>query len=285
MGTCENSKRAAPLLRSTLALKLERLPADHPDIALTRTNLAAILRDKGELDEAAGLLDAAIATYRGLGHPDLANALFGLGRLLLKRADPVAAEPPLREAVAIRVARVPKQIKTAEAKSVLGECLSAQGRYAEAEPLLLEAVEQLKTAAGVKPERLYHATARLRRLYEDWSRPEEAARWQREMDAANEAEIAEGGRWRLTGRAWVLRYACKLAAAAVSACARGYATGEHHHAAKGRGHHDLRFGVSRPSNRLRPAVHRLLELPSRHDRNTQSVAARALPGGVGRGRP
>ncbi|MBI4717103.1 MAG: serine/threonine protein kinase [Planctomycetes bacterium] len=187
-------ERAAPLLRNTLAVKLERLPADHPDIALTRTNLAAILRDKGEFDEAAGLLDDAIAVYRRLDHPDLANALFGLGRLLLKRRDPIAAEPPLREAVAIRVARIPKQIKTAEAKSVLGECLSAQGRFAEAEPLLLEAVEQLRTAAGVKPERLYHAMARLRRLYEDCGRPEEAARWQKEMDAANEAEIAEGGR-------------------------------------------------------------------------------------------
>lgn len=59
---------------------------------------------------------------------------------------------------------------------MLGEALAGQGRYAEAEPLLVEGYEKMappKSAVSRKRE----ALERVIKLYETWGKPEEAARY------------------------------------------------------------------------------------------------------------
>jgi hypothetical protein len=71
----------------------------------------------------------------------------------------------------------------------LGEALLGQQKYAQAEPLLTAGYEGMKKReATVPPEsksRLPLALDRLVRLYEAWGKPDEAAKWRHEMDAAS----------------------------------------------------------------------------------------------------
>jgi hypothetical protein len=59
---------------------------------------------------------------------------------------------------------------------VLGECLTAQKRYAEAEPLLLTGYN-LKAKLGDANTRTIDARQRLAKLYADWNQPEQAAQF------------------------------------------------------------------------------------------------------------
>jgi len=62
----------------------------------------------------------------------------------------------------------------AEARGALGACLTAQRRYAEAEPLLVASLEGLRGRSGAG-----RAAARLVRLYEAWGRTEQAEAYRR----------------------------------------------------------------------------------------------------------
>ena len=91
------------------------------------------------------------------------------------------AEPLLREALAIREKATPDDWARYDAMSLLGAALLGQGRYAEAEPLIVAGYEGMKAreARIIVPERprLREAAERVIRLYEAWGQPEEAAAW------------------------------------------------------------------------------------------------------------
>ena len=134
--------------------------------------------DRGFRAEAeAGFRDVLARRRRVLppGHPDVAESLLDLGRLLERRGDPTGAEPLLREAVGILEVKLPRDHwRTAQAKSVLGGCLAALGRGVEAEPLLTEAEAVLKRHHGRQIE-AREANERLARLYEATGRAEKAS--------------------------------------------------------------------------------------------------------------
>ncbi len=56
-------------------------------------------------------------------------------------------------------------------ETALGECLLAQQRYAEAEPLLRAGYDDFKVRLGPRQPLTIEAVARLRQLYADWGRP------------------------------------------------------------------------------------------------------------------
>ena len=62
-------------------------------------------------------------------------------------------------------------------ETALGECLLAQKRYAEAEPLLLAGHDDLEKRLGARNRLTVQATERLRDLYLAWNKPAEAARF------------------------------------------------------------------------------------------------------------
>jgi hypothetical protein len=63
----------------------------------------------------------------------------------------------------------------------LGVALTGQARYAEAEPLLIQGYEGLKSREAKIPapskKHLAAAAARIVPFYESWSQPEQAAAW------------------------------------------------------------------------------------------------------------
>jgi hypothetical protein len=116
------------------------------------------------------------------------------------------AEPPLRECLAIWAKRLPHggdyyialsrrgaAREYAYAKSLLGASLAGRNNYAEAEPLLLQGYEGLKPQPGFNEDltplaQRYQVEAleRLVQLYDAWGKPDEAAKWRKELDKAKE---------------------------------------------------------------------------------------------------
>jgi hypothetical protein len=87
------------------------------------------------------------------------------------------AEPLLRESLALRRQALPAgHWLIASSQSVLGACLTAERRYAEAEALLLRAQAALAESRG-NGEPTLDARRRLVALYEAWGRPGKAAAW------------------------------------------------------------------------------------------------------------
>jgi hypothetical protein len=56
-----------------------------------------------------------------------------------------------------------------------------QGRYAEAEPLLVSAQEGLARALGAEHRDTLRVVDELVRLYDAWGKPDKAARWRKRL--------------------------------------------------------------------------------------------------------
>ena len=99
-----------------------------------------LVQDVGQPAEALAAVQEALRTVEEhapeQGHY-IADLQVWLGRLRIEASVPSAAEPALRAALAYRESSLPADHpKVAEARCVLGIALAAQGRRAEAEPLL-----------------------------------------------------------------------------------------------------------------------------------------------------
>jgi len=108
----------------------------------------------------------------------VADALQNLGYILTNTGKPAQAEPPLRESLAIAKRTNPKgHPKIAMAMSLLGDCLTKQKRYREAEPLLIESDEALRSTMVEQNRHRVESRQRLVRLYEAWGKPDLAAQY------------------------------------------------------------------------------------------------------------
>ncbi len=114
----------------------------------------------------------------------------GLQLLQLKKWD--RAEGLLRECLAIREKTQPDAWNTYYARSMLGEALLGQEKFAEAEPLLLKGFNGLQQRAdqipeGLKKTRLIEACNRIIELYSALANPEEQKKWQHIRDRLNDS--------------------------------------------------------------------------------------------------
>ena len=99
--------------------------------------------------------------------PDFLLILESLG-IALTRTGTQEGEPYLSEAVKISPPSLP--ISGYLAKGFLGECLMAQRRFSEAEPLLQQSYEDLKTSQGENNPNTILAHNRLLKLYEEYKK-------------------------------------------------------------------------------------------------------------------
>jgi tetratricopeptide (TPR) repeat protein len=111
---------------------------------------------------------------------------------LLEQKKYVEAEATARDCLAIRVRQEPGVWTTANTRSVLGEALLGQKKYAQAERFLVRGYQDLKQReetipAQVRQARLAEALERLVRLYDGWGKKDEAAKWRQERDRQNAA--------------------------------------------------------------------------------------------------
>ena len=114
----------------------------------------------------------------GTHYDNYPTALIIQGLILAKTGQREEGEAILREAVKLRTESLPKEhYWVALANGALGECLTIQERYGEAEPLLVGSYESLKNSQGANNPRTRLMLQRLIELYEKWPKPDLAARY------------------------------------------------------------------------------------------------------------
>jgi serine/threonine-protein kinase len=173
-------REAEQVYREALAIQRKLLGQEHPDIVSTLTNLANTLLHAGRLADAEAVYREALPMARKLFGPrttDAAYVLAGLAEVERGQGRLAQAETTAREALAIREERLGKEhAETAESLGLLGRVLVDQGRHAEAEAALLRA-EALMEKQPMLEARRREVRDALRRLYERWDRPKDAARY------------------------------------------------------------------------------------------------------------
>jgi eukaryotic-like serine/threonine-protein kinase len=180
---------AIGLFESALRRLEIRPGGSHPLTLECRNNLAAAYESLGRDREAEELESGTLARRRKgvkAGSPVLALDLSTLAHNLLDQQRWSDAEPLLRECVAILQRSAPNDWSFFDALSMLGESLMGQRRYAEAESALATGCEHMmSSAAGIPADQRSHAreaAERVVRLYEQWNKPDEAARWKAKVE-------------------------------------------------------------------------------------------------------
>jgi serine/threonine protein kinase/tetratricopeptide (TPR) repeat protein len=164
------------------------------DVALILSALACTYDEAGQFVRAEPLHREYLQRMEKQSGPDTeqtAVAFASLGRNLLKQQRPADAEPVLRRCLAIRAKKKFDDWTTFSTRSLLGDALMGQKKYAEAEPLLREGYDGMKQREAKMPPhekaRLSEASARLVRLFEATGDKEKAAEWRRKQDVPKES--------------------------------------------------------------------------------------------------
>lgn len=114
----------------------------------------------------------------GPSYDQYPTVLIFKGLILDKTGRAQEGERILREALKLRVESLPREhFWVAVAKGALGESLTTQKRYVEAESLLDESYASLNERLGPRDPRTSEAARRLASLYEAWGKPEQAAKY------------------------------------------------------------------------------------------------------------
>jgi len=163
---------AEKLYRDDLAILSRTLGEAHPGYAQALNHLSIALLHQHRLAEAQSLIDRAIAIVRPIlrpDHPRLAMYLVNRARVQLARGDLDSVEPTLRQVLEQRQRLYPADDwRIAQVQSLLGETLTRQAHYAEAETLLLDAANLLKPVSGSQAQESIDNRARLASLYRAW---------------------------------------------------------------------------------------------------------------------
>jgi serine/threonine-protein kinase len=176
--------QAEPFVREGLELRRKMLGNAHLDTAMSLFRLSDLLYKKGDYQEAEGAARESVQVFsRALTMPKdnvyFANPLMELGLILNKTGHSREAEAYLRESLEIRTRLLAGENQLIGAsKGALGECLTTQKRYAEAEPLLQRSYATMRDVQGEHGPLTLEAVRRLAALYRAWGKPEESARYQ-----------------------------------------------------------------------------------------------------------
>jgi serine/threonine-protein kinase len=142
-------------------------------------NQAISFYEQGRYADSLSKVTETLKIYResfGPYYDNYPTALIINGLILAKTGQSQEGEKILREAVKLRTGSLPKgHYWVALANSALGECLTIEKRYDEAEPLLLASYESLKSSQGASNPRTQIALQRIIALYEKWGRLDAAS--------------------------------------------------------------------------------------------------------------
>ena len=188
---------AEALFREVLGARRGKLGAEHADTLTTMTDLALLYEREGKYGDALALASTVVDARRsrlGARHRDTANALALLSRIRLRQNQYVEAELLLRESLIVYEATTPDSWRRFDAESMLGASLSGEGRYEQAEPLLVSGyaglLERRLRTPVYNRSSLEQAGAWILKLYLDWGNPAKVAVW-RERLAADGAETVK----------------------------------------------------------------------------------------------
>ena len=171
---------------SALAAQRRIIGPKHPAYAATAVNYAEhLLRVERWRDAAAQARE--VLALRGNSLDDssypVQGALIYLGRALAHMDSAKAGETFVREARALRMQSLPAgHWLIAAVDGSLGEVLTLDGRFADAEQLLLAAESRVREVRGAESVAVADQRKRLVALYKRWGKLAEAAKWQQRLD-------------------------------------------------------------------------------------------------------
>ena len=184
--------KAVPLFEAAHKLFKSRFGDNHSNTLVSRISLTDAYESLGRWADAESLRREGLALRPKATSPDLlslADDLGGLGCNLLKQAKWSEAEPVLRECLAIREKVLPDDWRRFNAISLLGGALLGQGKYAQAETLVVVGYEGVKAReakiAADSRLALSEAAERLVWLYEAWGKPGQAQAWASRLGLAD----------------------------------------------------------------------------------------------------
>ena len=183
---------AEPLLRAALDAAVRHLGADNPSapILLGHLYLGRLAEAKGDFAAAEAEIRRALAILDAneLGTSYAARmAQLYLGRALLEARRLDAADRALSQAYEYFRSAPGFHTPRAQTETALGSCRVAQGRYAEAEPLLLAAERTLEASQVETSPRLRASIQALVTLYDRWGKRPEHERWAARLPASTRA--------------------------------------------------------------------------------------------------
>ena len=188
-GEAERIPDALTLFEETLRLQKAKLGFDHPDTLSTMNNLARILLKAKRPLDALPLLDEALKLRRARLGPEHFGTLSTLNNLAAANLDLrrwLEAETAARECLKIREAKGPAGWERFHTMSQLGAAVAGQKKYAEAEPLLLQGYDGLKSREADIPAAGKHHTsdagARIVELYNAWGNKDKAEEWRKKLE-------------------------------------------------------------------------------------------------------
>ncbi|MDJ0521640.1 MAG: CHAT domain-containing protein [Planctomycetota bacterium] len=145
-------REAAPVARQVLELRERALGPDHPDVATSLNNLAAMLEALGEYKQARPLYERALRIWEkasGPEHEDVGTGLNNLAALLRTLGEYEEARPLYERALAIwEKTYGPDDPNVARVLNNLAALFEAMGAYAEARPRYERALTIWERAHG-----------------------------------------------------------------------------------------------------------------------------------------
>jgi tetratricopeptide (TPR) repeat protein len=179
---------AEPLLTNSLETRRRVQGFEHPDTLGTVDDLAALRESQGKYAEAEALLVSTLDARRrvlGPANPDTLGDMISLANVRMEQNKYTDAEPLLREALAGFAKTAPGSWPLFRSQSLLGSSLAVQGRFAEAEPLLVDGCNGMTGQTEEIPFEFRSTIDRTLRqivqMYERWEKPEKAAAWRNEQ--------------------------------------------------------------------------------------------------------
>jgi len=180
---------AIPLLE-----EVDQKRREDPELARVGNALLRAYARTGKTTEATALAAEQVRAARKQFPADstqLTAVLADAGKSLLDAKAYADAESLLRESLSFGEQKVPDAWGTHNMRSLLGGALLGQKRYADAEPLLVQGYAGMKNRETLIPKNakvgLTQALERLVQLYGAWDKPEEGAKWQKELEAHRKA--------------------------------------------------------------------------------------------------
>ena len=169
---------AGPLFQRSLTIREKVLGPEHPDVATSLNNLAALYRAQGKYEEAEPLYQRSLTILEkvlGPEHPNVATSLNNLALLYDAQGKYEEAEPLYQRSLTIREKVLgPEHPDVATSLNNLALLYDAQGKYEEAEPLFQRSLTIREKVLGPEHPDVATSLNNLAALYRAQGKYEEA---------------------------------------------------------------------------------------------------------------
>jgi len=171
-----DNQSAEKIYDKALTIRKKVQGPENPEVGFDLLKLARVLHREGKLHEAEPLyLQSLALESKDVSEFDFAESSIGLGHLLVDTGRAKDAERYLSSGLDL-LKKINQPTEEAYAESILGECLTALGKYSEAEQILIHSYQ---TSLDLDPKseqtQKRETRERLIHLYQIWGKPEKVA--------------------------------------------------------------------------------------------------------------